>query len=143
MLKRFIKPVYAHCDVPCGIYETNTALTAALTCKVMTEKLEAADLSQNDKTDLNNFVREVTQKEIQAQIVKDQLYILWSDYFKPEHLDANPDLHNIIWNAVKQASEVKHIISLDAANNLLDQVKVIAKIFDETGGNKKVEDMLS
>ena len=31
--------VYAHCDVPCGVYETDTMRNAAYTCKVMVQKM--------------------------------------------------------------------------------------------------------
>ena len=42
-IDRFIKPVYAHCDVPCGIYETDTMQHAADTCLRMIEKIEALE----------------------------------------------------------------------------------------------------
>lgn len=144
-LKNFIKPAYAHCDVPCGIYETDSLVIAALTCKVMTEKLDATDLkvAEADKTDLANYVREVSQKERQAQIVQDQLLILWSGYFKPEHLEQYPDLLTTLWNAAKAASEVKQHVDPAGADSLLKQCQEIAKIFDKTGGNQKVKDLLA
>jgi hypothetical protein len=38
--------------------------------------------------------------------------VLWSDYFKPEHLEAHPDLHDRFWKALKQAGTCKR--SVDA-----------------------------
>lgn len=131
MLKRFVKPVYAHCDVPCGIYETDTLRHAAETCLRMVEKIEALgkidDLDKN-----NNFIRMVNTKEDHAQKVKDQVYILWSDYFKPEHLETHPNLHEILWQTAKQASEVKHHVDRAACEVLLQKVKEVETLFNST-----------
>lgn len=131
MLKRFIKPVYAHCDLPCGIYETDTVVSAAATCMRMIEKIEG--LGELDSTEKhNNFVRAVQIKEEHAQKVKDQLYLLWSDYFKPEHLEKFPDLHTTFWNAIKQASKVKQTVSHEECDELLHQVSHIAELFAQS-----------
>lgn len=69
MLLKFIKPVYAHCDVPCGIYETDTMKHAAATCRRMVEKYnELGDVS--DPEHHNQFVRIVMYKEEHAKNVK-------------------------------------------------------------------------
>jgi len=126
-----IKPVYAHCDVPCGIYETDTMTHAANTCKKMVEKI--LDLGEIDSiAKQNTFVRMVMTKEEHAQRCKDQLYLLWSDYFKPEHLKKYPDLHDIFWNATKQCGKVKQTIDKTEVKQLNDQVHNIAHIFADT-----------
>ncbi len=128
---KFIKPVYAHCDVPCGIYETDTMRHAAETCRKMVEKsIELGDL--DDMEHQNQFVRIVMTKEEHAQKCKDQLYILWSDYFKPEHLETYPDLHTTFWQAAKQCSKVKQGLSLEECDKLLAMVSDIAAIFAES-----------
>lgn len=130
-LNRFIKPVYAHCDLPCGIYETETLSLAAATCLRMVEKIEqlgSIEIAENN----NNFIRAVHTKDEHAQRVKDQLYMLWSDYFKPEHLEKFPDLHESFWLAVKQASKVKQTVSRDTCNELIRQVAQIAEIFEQS-----------
>ncbi len=130
---RFIKPVYAHCDIPCGIYETDTAKHAAATCLRMVEKIEALG-SVDSLEKQNNFCRMVAIKEISAQTVKDQLYLLWSDYFKPEHIEKYPNIHNDIWLTVKQASHVKQTVSTGECQKLIDMVNNIDKIFIATEG---------
>lgn len=136
LFTHFIKPVYAHCDVPCGIYETDTMRHAADTCVRMTELIEQLD-EQGEKSDShNNFIRMVTTKERHAQACKDQIYILWSDYFKPENLQKYPDLHNTMWQAAKQCSKVKHSISPAEARKLADMVRNIANIFAATKKGK-------
>ena len=64
MLRKFIKPVYAHCDVPCGIYETDTMRHAADTCKKMIEKYQELGELDDDEHH-NQFVRIVMTKEEQ------------------------------------------------------------------------------
>lgn len=131
ILNKLIKPVYAHCDLPCGIYETDTMKNAAATCLRMVEKInQLTDI--DDKEAHNSFVRAVAIKEEHAQRVKDQLYLLWSDYFKPEHLEKFPDLHNTFWLAAKQASKVKQTVSIDACQDLIKQVQHISEIFEQS-----------
>lgn len=133
LLTKFIKPVYAHCDVPCGIYETDTMRHAADTCLKMIDKIEALPKDMGEKSaDHNNYIRMVMTKEKHAQLCKDQIYILWSDYFKPEHLQKFPDLHNIMWQAAKQCGKVKQTVSRDEAQKLVEMVAGIAKQFEES-----------
>jgi nickel superoxide dismutase len=55
--------------------------------------------------------------------------VLWSDYFKPEHLQKFPDLHDQLWLAAKQCSKVKQTISKDEAQKLVDMVHDVAHVF--------------
>lgn len=133
LLSKLIKPVYAHCDVPCGIYETDTMRHAADTCLKMIDKIDALPDDSGEKSaDHNNFIRMVMTKEKHAQLCKDQIYILWSDYFKPEHLQKFPDLHDTMWQAAKQCGKVKQTISRDEAQKLVDMVGKIATMFEES-----------
>lgn len=133
LFTKFVKPVYAHCDVPCGIYETDTMKHAAETCLRLIEKIEALEGADKEKSDAhNNFVRMVVTKEKHAQLCKDQLYLLWSDYFKPEHLEKFPDLHQTFWMATKQCGKVKQTISRAEAEKLVEMVGDIATIFAQS-----------
>ncbi len=132
LLNKLIKPVYAHCDVPCGIYETDTMRHAAETCLKMIDKIETLPASEEKSDTHNNFIRMVVTKEKHAQLCKDQIYILWSDYFKPEHLQKFPDLHDKMWQAAKQCGKVKQSIGRDGAQKLLDMVAGISKMFEES-----------
>lgn len=126
-----LKTVSAHCDVPCGIYETDTMGHAAATCVRMIEKItELGEIDSVEKQ--NTLIRSVMTKEKHAQRVKDELYILWSDYFKPEHVEKFPDLHDKIWKTVKQASLVKQTVSADEAQKLSDMVHDIAHLFADS-----------
>ncbi len=123
--------VHAHCDVPCGVYETDTMRNAAFTCKVMVTKMkDLGDL--HDPEHHQSFVRMVNTKELHAETVKHQVRILWGDYFKPEHLEKYPDLHDKVWQILKQASTVKQTVDLDEAQKLIDYVLAFADIYAET-----------
>ena len=126
-----IKTAFAHCDIPCGIYETDTMTHSAETCRRMIQKIE--ELGELDSVEKHNtFVRSVMNKEKHAQKVKHELYVLWSDYFKPQHVEKYPDLHDKLWQAAKQASSVKQTVSMDETNKLIDMVHDVAHLFVET-----------
>ena len=55
----------------------------------------------------NTFSRYVAIKEDQAKETKKEILILWTDYFKPVHLETYPDLHDTIWKATKLCSACK------------------------------------
>jgi nickel superoxide dismutase len=96
----------------------------------MIEKIEALGELDDDNTEqMASFVRMVHTKDEHAQKVKEQLYILWSDYFKPEHLEKLPEVHDTIWNAAKQASKVKQTVSADECAALVAQVATVAELF--------------
>lgn len=124
-----ITTAYAHCDVPCGIYDPTMARVAAATVVRMVEKIEALPKENPTVEDRNNFVRMVVTKEDHAQKCKDELLILWADFFKEEHLKLFPDLHDTFWKAEKLCSENKQHVSMEKAQELKDQVEKIAEMF--------------
>ncbi len=130
------KIAYAHCDVPCGIYETDTMTHAAETVYKMVEKIlelkHPGDDNQKHLEFENTVVRMVHTKEEWAQRCKQEILILWTDYFKDEHLAKFPDLHTKIWRATKLCSQVKRSVDLDIAQQLKNAVGDIAKIFAAT-----------
>ena len=77
----------------------------------------------------NTFSRFVAIKEEQAQLTKDELLILWTDYFKPVHLEAYPDLHDTFWKAAKLCSACKVEVSTQHAQELMAAVEKIHGIF--------------
>ena len=122
---------WAHCDIPCGIYETNTMLVAAQTIIRMVEVMEAIPMDKPSLKDRNNFIRCVRVKEEHAQICEEQLVTLWADFFKPEHLEKFTDLHDRVWKAIKLASDNKVDVSMEKAKALMKSVREIADMFDQ------------
>ncbi len=118
------RPVYAHCDIPCGIYDPHAAQTAAQTVLKMVQKIK--ELPEDDK---NNFVRMVMVKEEHAEICKKEILILWTDYFKSDHLERFPDLHDLVWKTAKLCSDNKRGVDEAKAQELIEAVDKIADIF--------------
>lgn len=123
-----IKPVYAHCDLPCGVYDPAQARIEAQSILAIQEKFEGLDEI--------NKIRAIMIKEQRAELVKNHLWVLWSDYFKPEHLEKYPELHDKFWKATKQASECKHHSEPEEGQKLLAMIDEIAEIFWETKKTK-------
>jgi nickel superoxide dismutase len=126
--------VDAHCDGPCGVYDPASARIAAEAVLSMTKKILALEPPATENAKVfaaygNTMSRYVQIKEEQAQIAKTELLVLWTDYFKPQHLEQYPDLHDIFWKAAKQCSAVKVGVSIEDAEALIDSIKKIHKIF--------------
>ena len=127
--------VYAHCDIPCGIYDPHQAQIAALTAVRMNQLIK--DLPKESSNDSSaKLVRYVNIKEEHAELCKKELRILWADYFKPEHVEKHPELHDIFWKAMKTASKTRQDINLETSEELLEAVRKIAEIFWSTKGAK-------
>lgn len=126
----------AHCDVPCGIYDPKSAQIAAKTILKMVTLISDLSTENLSVEDREKFVRYVLTKEEHARKCKEELYILWSDYFKEEHLIMFPDLHDKFWKVVKLVSENKQRVSLESAKRLVVAVDEIADMFDKTKKTK-------
>ncbi|MTA20475.1 MAG: superoxide dismutase, Ni, partial [Actinobacteria bacterium] len=88
--------VHAHCDLPCGVYDPAQARIEALSVKACMEKYAA-----NADADFRS--RSVAIKEERSHQVKEHLWVLWTDYFKPNHFEAYPQLHTLFNEATKLA----------------------------------------
>ena len=138
-----IEPLFAHCDVPCGIYDPHGAVIAAKTVHTMNTKLLALAAPaataplQEQLEHRNTVVRMVQTKEAHAQICKQELLILWTDYFKPEHLPLEADLHETFWKAAKLCSYNKQHVDTAKSQELMDAVAKIAELFKKAEAAKK------
>lgn len=120
--------VHAHCDGPCGVYDPASARIAAEAVVSMTKKI--VDLGAPDTVEkANTLARYVAIKEEQAQITKDELLVLWTDYFKPVHLEKYPDLHDTFWKAAKLCSACKVEVSPQHCEELMAAVEKIHNMF--------------
>ena len=85
----------------------------------------------------NTVIRMIQTKEHHAQICKQELLILWSDYFKPEALSLFPDLHDTFWKAAKLCSYNKQHVDLAKSQELIDSVDKISEMFQKAEAAKK------
>lgn len=126
ILKKIIKPVHAHCDLPCGVYDPAQArIEAESVLKIMRKYSE-------HEGDFVYQTRALFIKEQRAELVKHHLWVLWTDYFKPEHLEEFPDLHDKFWKATKQAGQAKHSTDIAVGEQLIEMIDEIAEIFKAT-----------
>lgn len=130
---------HAHCDGPCGVYDPSQARVAAEAVLAMTKKMHDLQMPAADDAHAmleyqNTMARYVHIKEDEAENTKHHLLVLWTDFFKPEHLEKFPELHEVIWKATKLCSETKHHVSIEAAEQLLASVEQVHKMFWETKG---------
>jgi nickel superoxide dismutase len=127
IVDRFSPPdhVSAHCDLPCGVYDPAQARVEAESVKAIQEKYQAS-------SDDVFKERAILIKEQRADLVKHHLWVLWTDYFKPPHLEKYPQLHQLFWEATKAAGATKSSVDPASGQKLLDQIAEIDKIFWET-----------
>ena len=84
--------VDAHCDIPCGVYDPAQARIEAESCYKIVQKYL-------DSSDELFRARCIAVKEERAELTKHHIDVMWHDYFKPEHLEKYPDLHDTFWKA--------------------------------------------
>ena len=112
----------AHCDLPCGVYDPAQA-------KLEAQSVKACMETYNASSDVDFKVRATFIKEERCDLVKHHLWVLWTDYFKVEHLKEFPNLHDLFWMATKTAGDAKRSNDVKIADNLLAQIDDIAEIF--------------
>ncbi|HEV8223397.1 MAG TPA: superoxide dismutase, Ni [Streptosporangiaceae bacterium] len=130
MLARLLSPratVYAHCDLPCGVYDPAQARIEAESVRAIAEKYQGND-------DPAFRARAIQIKEERSDLVKHHLWVLWTDYFKPPHFEKYPQLHELFNEATKLAGAggTKGSTDVATADKLLAKIDEISKIFWET-----------
>lgn len=133
---------YAHCDIPCGIYDPHNAQIAAHTIIRMTQLLEELKPSTNEppfeerKKIISQVSRLTHVKEEHSNILEEELMTLKNDYFKPEVIDKLGDID--IWELFKKtltsSSKARVGIDMKAAKETLELVMQIAELFYKSKG---------
>ena len=116
---------YGHCDLPCGVYDPAQA-------RINAESVVNASKKYQDSDDPAFKQRCITIKEDMAEEVKKDLWVLWTDYFKPEHLEKFPNVHDLFWNATKKAGEAKKTEDPAIGEELLGLINEIDEVFQAT-----------
>ena len=116
---------HAHCDLMCGVYDPAQARIEALSVRA---------IAQQDQDSDDDVFRQrcVILKEERAELVKHHLWVLWTDYFKPPHLEKFPNLHDLFWRATKQAGEAKKSMDPAVGDELLKLIDEIDEVFKAT-----------
>lgn len=120
---------YAHCDIPCGIYDPHNAQMAAHTIIRMTQFLEEMKSDEGIVKAGHDVVRITHVKEEHSNILEHELTTLENDYFKSEHYDKYPNLGKLFSNSNSLGVKARVGIDMESAKELLETVMQIAEIF--------------
>jgi nickel superoxide dismutase len=132
-LLRPARVVHAHCDLPCGVYDPAQARIEAESVKAVQTRYQDPESFKSKTETVDDYRgRCLGIKELRANMVKEHLWVLWTDYFKPEHLEKYPQLHDLFWQATKEAGLAKKSQDPAQGQKLLDLIDEIGKIFWET-----------
>ena len=136
MLRASLRPrrvVHAHCDLPCGVYDPAQARIEAESVKAIQARYQDAEKFKTPGESVEDYrTRALAIKEARAELVKDHLWVLWTDYFKPEHLEKHPQLHDMFWKATKEAGLAKKSQDPAQGQKLLDAIDEIDQVFKAT-----------
>lgn len=125
------KQAYAHCDIPCGIYDPFRLQQAAHTVLRMTQLL--SEVKRDDETKAEHDIARMTHvKEKHSDIVEEELDTLQNDYFKEEHFKAYPNLLDLFTKTIKSSIKSRQNIDLSSAQETLAGTQEIAEIFFKT-----------
>lgn len=131
------RTVYAHCDVPCGIYDPHEAQVSAHTVIRMMGLIEAIpEPTKNEHT--HRLSRYTNVKEEHAEKLKHEIRVLYGDYFKDDHFEKFPELQGLILKALRLASKARQEVNTKVAQDLLTTTQNIAEIFWKTKGMEPV-----
>lgn len=117
-----VPTVYAHCDIPCGIYDPTALQIAAHTVLRMTVLLD-------EYKETHDVVRIVHTKEEHGATVEKELMTLKNDYFKPEHFEKFPELKDLIKATVMLSVKTRQKKDLGLAKELVENSLKISEIF--------------
>jgi nickel superoxide dismutase len=143
-LSQMLRPgriVHAHCDLPCGVYDPNQARIEAESVRAIQEMFQDSGKRKppnwsDTQSEEEWQTRALKIKEERADMVKHHLWVLWTDYFKPELIEkagTSPDeLHAKIWSATKLAGESKRSQDPSQGQKVLDAIDEIDTIFQKS-----------
>tara|TARA_B100000214_G_C23940750_1_gene615610 strand:+ start:447 stop:1037 length:591 start_codon:yes stop_codon:yes gene_type:complete len=124
----------AHCDIPCKIYDPYIATVSALSVvrliDIMEETQSKGDSSSGDFQ--NTMSRCIQRKEEESEKLKQEIRIIWGDYFKEPQLEKHPEIHNLVHEIMILASATKQTVDREKGLKLLESVNKFAEIFWST-----------
>lgn len=121
-----LQNAYAHCDIPCGVYDPTPLQIAAHTVIRMTQ------LFEEHKESMHDVERIVHVKEEHGEKVEDELGTFENDYFKTEHYKEYPELKELMRSATELSIKTRQKPDLEMAKELLEKCLLISEIFYKT-----------
>ena len=78
--------------------------------------------------------RYIAVKEEHAEKVKQDVRVIWGDYFKPQHIEQYPELHALTHEIMSLGSKCRQTVDRETALKLVDKLNRFAEIFWATKG---------
>ena len=128
LIERILSPNHvanAHCDLFCGVYDPAQGLREAMACLKTAQKYADSD-------DEVFRSRCISIKEERAELVKQHIWVLWTDFFEPKHVEEFPGLHDLIWRTTKAAGAAKKSMDVAASQNMIDLIQEVSDVFWQT-----------
>ncbi len=125
----------AHCDIPCKIYDPQIAQIATLSViRFMDLIQELADKDSLTLAEQAQLSRLVQEKETHAAKVKEEVRVIWGDYFKQPQFDQFPNTNELVHRIMLTGSACKQHIARENGEKLLALVNEFAASFWTTKG---------
>ena len=131
--------VDAHCDIPCGIYDPHHALIGALTVIRMVDLINSKVKEHGSGSTaefINSMARCIAIKEEHAELTKHEVRIIWGDFIKAEHVEAYPQLPELVHKIMQLGSKARQTVDRETAEALLGEVNEFAEIFWQIKGKE-------
>ena len=128
--KSRFETVFAHCDIPCKIYDPSSAQIAALSVVRLIDIME--ETASGDKTGIssqNTIARCVMRKEEEAEKAKHEVRIIWGDYFKTPQKEAFPEIDELTHNIMLKGSACKQGVNRKDAEDFVELINRFAEIY--------------
>ena len=131
-----VESASAHCDIPCGIYDTQPALYHALSVVRQMDILLGIDTSNMNVHTAMQIARNTAEKEKQAEKVKHEIRIIWGDFMKGDKLEKHPGAHDLAHKIMVKASACKQDLHREDGEALVELVNEFAEMFWDMKGVK-------
>ena len=122
-----LEEAYAHCDVPCGIYDPYPAQIDAHTVLRMVDLM--AGLEDSDPEKKLKYARYVATKELHAEALKNKVRVIFGDFLTPGKASDDGALVDLVREIFKVASSARQTSSKDVANDLVEKVNKFSEMF--------------
>lgn len=124
----------AHCDIPCKIYDPISAQIAALSVIRFMDLIDEVSKQESTPATQAQLARLAVAKEAEGLKVKEEVRVIWGDYFKAPQFEKFPDTHSLVHNIMLAASAAKQGIEREKGEKLLELVNEFAASFWATKG---------
>ena len=126
----------AHCDIPCKIYDPLIATVSALSVIRLIDIINEVAATENQKSIAiqNTIARCIQRKEEESEKLKQEIRIIWGDYFKAPQIEKFPEIHELAHEIMILASAAKQKVDREEACSLLESVNKFSEIFWSTKG---------